>query len=558
MRDSLLGRRASGFTLIELLVVIVIIALLMAIAIPAYLSQQAKAKDAKAKVQLNYAYRALKSSLPENNNIFGSPASLASNIQASEPELTASVGGCSAATTDKTIVVDSGATTSTNAYIYGRSDTGTTWRLSATPTDPPAYTSVVSCTGANSAGVATLSGNEITDATRAANTQGDGNPSESSTSFWESSTNPWPSGGMETGTTAGWAPYTGGPGGGCGCGLSTLSAQQGIAKFGSYSLKVAMGGAVSNEGTGSAAGARSAAAPAQTWTASEWVLAPVGAPLEVGVEFFDSTPTYINGTYKNFSGTGSWQLVSVTGVAPAATAYVAPVGIRSTAVFSGNVYLDGVQVEQKPIATPYIETKGVAASRAVSFTSIPVSSLNATQGWVAFRARMDWNNTSEPRGGSGYEFLFDWRLDANNRISAWYQETTDKFGGDRWSVGSATGIGSAAPLATTGLVKTIIFTWNATTVATSVDGGTFSLAANALIPAGLPATAGLGAQAGGGNNCDCDIFWEAAGTGTISQAEAQTIASFSNSADPLPQDFSATANAKVTWNGNGSSVVVGP
>ncbi len=75
----------GGFTLIELLVVILIIGILSAIAIPAFLSQKSKANDAAAKTQVGTLQTAMETYSTENSGSYAG-ATLA-KLEAIEPTL---------------------------------------------------------------------------------------------------------------------------------------------------------------------------------------------------------------------------------------------------------------------------------------------------------------------------------------------------------------------------------------------------------------------------------------------------------------------------------------
>ncbi len=94
-----LRRRAQdekGFTLIELLVVILIIGILAAIAIPAFLNQRGKAYDSAAKSQVKTAQTAMETYATDNNGDF-TGANLA-KLTAIEPTLSDTGVGASLTT----------------------------------------------------------------------------------------------------------------------------------------------------------------------------------------------------------------------------------------------------------------------------------------------------------------------------------------------------------------------------------------------------------------------------------------------------------------------------
>ena len=133
MRNTLRDRAANekGFTLIELLVVILIIGILAAIALPAFLNQRAKAQDTEAKSAARTAQTAMETYFTDEQSYNADVDAL----RAIEPALNQGVAGTGLDVTggddDYTITVTQAKTGST--FTIAKTATGAVTR---TCTDP--------------------------------------------------------------------------------------------------------------------------------------------------------------------------------------------------------------------------------------------------------------------------------------------------------------------------------------------------------------------------------------------------------------------------------------
>lgn len=359
----------------------------------------------------------------------------------------------------------------------------------------------------------TTSGNEITDATRAAGVQGDGRASDSSFGIWEGTTNLVTNGGFETDAT-GW-----GIGEGVSIARSTVQA-----KFGSAALAV-----VTNSATPRVI-VSSPFTPiiGTTYSASVWLFTPVAGNYQLRAA--DAFTNWIDTTGPSLAvAANTWTRLYLNGFTPPSIS-VGALALRIQNL-SGNyagetIYLDGVQIEQKPIATPYVETDGATASRSAARVQAPASLIDRTQFWIAMRIRMGFASTAHPF--DSWPFLWNDGSGSHNDQISIYQDAAGSFHFRSWDATAQDDI-ILAPVYAAGDYETLIIAGTAAQLKASIGGAAFTSVARNHIPrAGiLAATFNIGSW-NGIQQADSDVLWFATGTGTLSNTDAATLNGYSD------------------------------
>lgn len=370
----------------------------------------------------------------------------------------------------------------------------------------------------------TVSGNEITDATRAVNTQGDGRSADSSFGVWEATTNLIANGGAETNTT-GATDHS-----------STTTRTTAQFKFGTASYQVVTSNAQANEGPSWAF----TGAAATAYACSAWVRGSGTARIAL----FDSVSGKQASSPVTLSST--WQRISVvatTGAASSGFAAYIETDVQQNTTFD----VDGVQAEAKGYPTPYVQTDGGTAARSAARVRMTPTPLNTHQHWIAIRMRMGAASTALAGCAPYY-----W---GDGGANSFFTIFKNGLGSNTWNAsmkgGVQTGPSIVQAMAAGDSVTFVAQFIYGVSVGFSINGSAISTTAGAGSPVltALPTLAELG-MLNNGSQVDGEIFWVAAGIGTLTSADAALIHGFGN-ADPAMAHFAAlnsnAANPTFFW-----------
>ena len=395
-------------------------------------------------------------------------------------------------------------------------------------------------------GTATVSGYEITDATRAAalawGTSQQGGSTDGATvpagfGVWEAGTNLFRRGQCDT------TGDMGGTGGG-----STTYATDAMvpAPFSPQSIKATTDGTANNQGIYCYSGTGLAAATGVVGVGSVYFKGVAGQSYDVIVGWNNTDASQTVGSITTVTATGSWQNVAPASIAVAAgkTGDRLWIIVRTHTQRAESFWVAHAMLQKGvSVVSPYIATSGGStASRTAALVQALASLVSTSQMWVALRVRLGVDFATLASGG---RFFFNWRdSSSGHRIEV----NAVVSGGNKVRVGRSAASGNSQDSAVVTNVAgdeiTVIAKFTASQIGISVNGSAFSLAANTSIPnlSAVPLF-DIGARSAPFSDAwvDSSVLWFACGTGTLSDGDAYNIYSLSNNGSTLsPSKFPGT------------------
>lgn len=247
-----------------------------------------------------------------------------------------------------------------------------------------------------------------------------------------------------------------------------------------------------------------------------------GAPtLMLGTAGVGSTPVNITATeWPGEAGTDN--RTKSANITPAATDL-----IRVTVPAGCVVRFVAPQLQTGSIVTPWRRTDGSSASTTAGRIQQPVAGLfTATQGWVVARIKTGWASTTTYATNPP---VFEWRDDDNNRFNLEYATSDDAWQMVRGGSGTFGNARRTAQSFAAGAGQTVIGAWNATQVRLSDNGNTFASASSAVVPTMTATSADIGRQFTNAAHIDSNVLWYATGSGTLTDADAAVLNSYTQS-----------------------------
>ena len=366
----------------------------------------------------------------------------------------------------------------------------------------------------------TLSGNEMQNfqgISRKTATEGDGGNhlGQEGTGVWEATTTLITNGGFETNTT-GWTNQTAN---------ASISQSTEQAKFGNASLKVVTDGVGTSEGAAQNTSAGAAVVAASVYVFSAWVYSAAGGEkVRININWYTGVPGYIStSTGTEVTLVAGWQRIEATALTAPGTAEAALVIVLTSTVQAITFYIDGVQGELQPIATPYVETDGGTAARTAGRVRATITDLNITptQFWVACQVKTGWDFDGDPTTVRlwGWGDATDDRIDFNWNGTANWQLSNNATGG---AGDQAINNGDALSFLS-GDSQTLIGALEASEMKCSAGGAAFNAAGSrSEVPTISASTMDIGSSTGylAGREADADFSGVLWGKGTLTDGDA--------------------------------------